>query len=273
MMKHTGGVALGLGLFFAVPAMTFGGGLPDSIGTALEQTLSAIEVLSKLERDVTAGKPLPKNVAVQVTEAPIGDARTRDERQTALRDEVAKLRAEVDAKRFQKEPMLGTEVTPQPDTTAPVTPGLSESFLKALGTSQQGPLPASPSTTNAPAAGAAPQPQAKPSLTAPAASPEGKGYSANALRQAQACYRAGRYEQGLGLLESSQPGPTVDYWKAKTLERLGRVDEAILLFASVETNDDAPELRAAAKHDREFAVWRRDFEKKAGLGKSEGKGS
>ena len=86
-----------------------------------------------------------------------------------------------------------------------------------------------------------------PNAGQPSPSPEGKGYSANPLRQAKACFRAGRYQQGLDILEAVTPFTEGDYWRAKLLDRLGRTDEALLLFASVEVAEDAGPLAAAAK--------------------------
>ena len=93
-----------------------------------------------------------------------------------------------------------------------------------------------------------------PNAGQPSPSPEGKGYSANPLRQAKACFRAGRYQQGLDILEAVTPFTEGDYWRAKLLDRLGRTDEALLLFASVEVAEDAGPLAAAAKRDAEFQI-------------------
>ena len=58
---------------------------------------------------------------------------------------------------------------------------------------------------------------------------------------------------------------TVDYWRARLLEKSGRVAEAIDLFAKVEAAEDAGALAVAAKREREFAEWRLDFERRAGV--------
>jgi len=292
MMKYTGSLALGLGMFVAVPAMTFGGGLPGSVETALDETLHALKVLGQLEKQLDAGKALPETAVEQVTEAPMGDDHSRDDRLVSLRGEVASLQSKVDRRKLEAGVPLasGTESTdadttsePREMTTQGVSPGLSETFIKALGSGQVGPqdpmatgqasssegTPTSmPATSHKPsdesADEAAPSEATAKTTTV---SPEGKGYSADPMRQAQACFRAARYEQGLTLLEGAEASPEVDYWTARMFERLGRIDEAIALFAAIETNDEAKELHAAAKRDREFAEWRRDFEKKAGLGK------
>jgi hypothetical protein len=298
MMKHTGTLSLGLGLFFAVPAMTFGGGLPDSVETALNETLHALEVLRQLETKLEKGEPLGMEDLVQVTEGPLGDERQRDERLSDLRNEVAELQAKADRKKLEEGIPMSLSGSPsttphgptgpdgnttsmpaptnRPLSTKGVSPGLSETFIKALGSGQIGPQPASPANSD-PQAGPSSQPTAdtpvesKPtemgtkSTAKTPSSPEGEGYSANPLRQAQACFHAKRYEQGLSLLEAVESSPTIDYWKARLLERLNRFDEAITLYTTLETSDEATELRETVKRDREFAEWRRDFLKKAGL--------
>lgn len=294
MMKYTGSLALGLGMFFAVPALTFGGGLPDSVETALDETLHALRVLGQLEKQLDEGKELPADAIVQVTEAPLGDDHSRDERLMGLRNEVASLQSKLDRKKLEEGIPLENQTPgdegsdaqePSAMTTMGVSPGLSETFIKALGSGQVGPQPPASmgqasSTQSAPASQPVSEPSAssapsKSSETTAKAedlsttrSPEGKGYSADPMRQAQACFRAKRYEQGLELLEAAEPSPTVSYWTARMLERLDRIDEAIELYNAIETDDDAKELHAAAKRDREFAEWRRDFEKKAGLEKT-----
>ena len=288
MMNHTGSLTLGLGLFFAVPAMTFGGGLPDSVETALDETLHALEVLGQLEEQLDAGKPLPAEADISVTEAALGD-----ERLLGLRDEVAQLQAKVDRKKIESGiPISLPDANPHdphtpsteagdpaaPLSTAGVSPGLSETFVRALGSGQVGPeaptrtgqtssSQSRPASQPAPATGARGQHDAESTAARShaGASPEGKGYSANPMRQAQACFRAKRYEQGLAILEAAEPSAEVDYWTARFFERLDRIDEAIALYTAIETNDQATLWHEAAKRDREFAEWRRDFTKKAGL--------
>ena len=304
MMKYTGGLSLTLGIVFAVPAMTLGGGLPDSVETALGQTLRSLEVLGQLNKQLEAGKPLPPEALQQVTEAPLGDSRSRDEHFEALRDEVSELHSKIDAKKIASGIPLSAlaQGAPQPlnlsdwkaqypsmvDTEEPlqnltrhVSQGLSETFVKALGAGQytaKKPLAGQASGLSANSSKsqaakpsnqpdkqtAATQTDATPDTTNPITSPIAvKGYSADPLRQAQACYRAGRYDQGVTILATVDPSPTVNYWKARLFEKTGRITEAIELFQQVETNDAAGELRESAKREREFAEWRRDFEKRA----------
>ncbi len=289
MMKYTGGLALGLGLFLGLPAFTFGGGMPDSLEAALADTMKALEVLGKVQGDLQAGNPVVRGLVEGLTEPPSGTAPGREQALGKLRDEVSGLQAQLDARRLQEGiPATGRTTGQGPGvggSTGGVTTGLSRTFVRAMGQgdptggAQPGSggastgAPQDPKTDGARAGESKPDPTASgessasadhaPRTGEPGPSPEGKGYSANPLRQAQACFRAGRYQQGLDVLEAVTPFTEGDYWRAKLLDRLGRTDEALELFRAVEVAEDAGPLAAAAKRDAEFAVWRAEFEKKA----------
>jgi len=313
MMKYTGGVSLALGLTLGVPALTLGDGLPDSVETALAQTMRSLEVLGELDGELTRGGNLPSGALHTVTEAPLADGRTRDELYAQLRDEVAGLQSQLDSRKLASDLSLGSNGVggAQPFSLAALeesipkmvqgdgtvesllghaTPGLSPTFVKALGSGQYSPRitpgagsaglsasstdAANAATSNAPSGGAIGTPismggaDATASTStngAPAPNAPVSGYSANPLRQAQACYRAGRYEQGVKILATVESDVTVDYWRARLLEKSGRVAEAIDLFAKVEAAEDAGTLAVAAKREREFAEWRLDFERRAGV--------
>lgn len=313
MMKYTGGVSLALGLVLGVPAMTLGDGLPDSVETALAQTMRSLEVLGALDRELERGGSLPPGALHTVTEAPLAAGQTRDELHAQLRDEVAGLQSQLDARKLASDLSLGTngvggaqpfslqaleESIPlmvQGDGTLEsmvdqAAPGLSPTLVKALGSGQYTPRPlsgagsaglsasnttgATTAQPNAPQGGETGKPLPSGGTDGTAASDTSStkstgapvsGYSANPLRQAQACYRAGRYEQGVKILATVEPDVTVDYWRARLLEKSGRVAEAIDLFAKVEAAEDAGALAEAAKREREFAEWRLDFERRAGV--------
>lgn len=308
MMNHTGSVSLGLGLLFAVPALTFGDGLPDSVRVALGETVRALEVLGQLESGIASGDGLPSSAAAKITEAPIGDERSREERRSELRDEVADLQTKVDAKNLTSG-LPTASIISGPSTIGSltdddgsfpigkITPGLSPTFIRALGGAQFGPSASAASalahkspaglkpssstpTTSGPSmTGPTSEPslvamggdeQADPTTSVDASdpsnpSPEGNGYSAHPLRQAQACYRAGRFEKGIELLAVVDPNPEVNYWKARLYEKVGRTKEAIRMYNKVELDEAAGDLREAAKREREFAEWREAFETKSGI--------
>ncbi len=313
MMKHTGSVALGLGLVFGVPAMTFGDGLPDSVGSALEETLRAMAVLGQLREDLDVGKSLPPHIIENVTEAPAGEARERDERLAALREDVAQLQSQVDLRNMVHDlefttdlpvdvaagstpdsatggepgptsasgasdpdvsPTAGASSSGAPELagtkgTAGITQGLPAGFAESIGSNVQGPLPAPPAGTQGPLT-ITPQEQPETATTkqpeqTAKVGPEGKGYSAHPLRQAQACFRASRFQRGVEILEAAPASTEADYWRARCLEKLDRLEEAIALYESVELAEDAGDLADAAAGDREFAEWRLGFQEKSGL--------
>ena len=295
MMKHTGALALGLGLFLGLPAFTFGGGLPDSVESALDETLRALDVLGDLRSELEADQPLPPGTIESVTEAPTGTAAGRDDHLVELRDEVSALQAQLDARRLREgvalqEPVgtdtpAATQASDTPGTvtdtgvdTRGVSTGLSRTFVRSLGggssdgvalgdTDPDAGQPTEPTDSTEPTGDAGNE------TTDPVAdaaddrtpSPEGQGYSANPLRQAKACFRAGRYQQGVDILEGVAAFPEGDYWRAKCLDRLGRTEEAIVLWQAVAVDEDAGPVAALAERDAEFAAWRLEFEQQSGL--------
>ncbi|MDF1799710.1 MAG: hypothetical protein P1V81_11075 [Planctomycetota bacterium] len=316
-MKHTGSLTLGLGLMFGLPAFTLGGGLPDSVSSALGDTMRALEVLKDLERELNQGVQAPAGTIERITDAPIATPVEREERLVVLRDEVSMLQGQVDAKRLREgtlgtgtlpmgtwntgdtgnepsqAPIIGLPATTGIDTRG-VTTGLSETFIRALGSGEYGPAfgqpmaqktpgskpkgataegsqPASASGTKAKDEGSSAK--AETTNATPARSPEGKGYSANHMRQAKACFRAARYQQGIDILTTLESSAEVDYWHARCLEKLGLIDEAVALYQVVEVADDAGILASSAKRDREFAEWRREFERKSGIRSADKEGS
>jgi len=281
-MKHTGSLALGLGLFLGLPAFTNGGGLPDTLEGALNETMKALEVLGQLKDELDGTTPLPGGTVESLTEAPSGTAPERSGHLERLRDEVSALQVQLDTRQL-REGAAGPELTTGVTGPGAVTTGLPSAFVRGMsgGDSSQTRTAQSTDleetgqqTAETPTEAETAQPAGTESTASetttpaaetehqPAPSPEGKGYSANPLRQAKACYRAGRYQQGLDILEAVTPFTEGDYWRAKLLDRLGRTEEALELFRSVEIAEDAGALAESAKQDAELAEWLRDFRKK-----------
>lgn len=102
----------------------------------------------------------------------------------------------------------------------------------------------------------------KPKATPAVQSPEGKGYSANPLLQAKACFRAKRYQQGLDLLVGAPKSAEVTYWKAQLEDKLGNLDEAIRLYTLLKDDTTAGEFATKAEDEVKFLTWRRDYENK-----------
>lgn len=97
-------------------------------------------------------------------------------------------------------------------------------------------------------------------------SPEGKGYSANPLLQARACFRAKRYQQGLDLLVGAPKGAEVTFLKAQLETKLGNLNEAISLYTLLKEDAESASFAAKAADELAFLVWRRDYEQKGAKG-------
>lgn len=84
---------------------------------------------------------------------------------------------------------------------------------------------------------------------------EEEAFVADRSRLGRACWRGGRYLEGVGALEPLAGDPSADYWRARCLEKLGRNEEALALFGKViELAPDSPEGRSA-REDREYLQW------------------
>ncbi|MDG1499211.1 MAG: hypothetical protein P8N31_06595 [Planctomycetota bacterium] len=299
MMKFTGTLSLGLGIVLGVPALTFGGGIPSSLQEALDETVRAIDVLTQVEKKLQAGAALPTNAVTRLTEPAILDARGRDMLLDKLRNEVGVLQAKADRQESldlpaatvghgSDKPTTMGPVVADP-TAAPVlaedgplnlagiSTGISSNMRTAIsmdgsnaGSNPAGDVSKAESVKEPVGEQAADQsptsgtpentePKAEP---ADADLPEGKGYSANPLRQAQACFRAKRYQQGLDLLAGAPKSAEVTYWKARLSEKLGKWDHAIDLYTGLKDDTNAGVYAAQAEQQLEFVIWQRDFEKK-----------
>ena len=84
---------------------------------------------------------------------------------------------------------------------------------------------------------------------------EADGFVADHALLGRACWRGGRYQEGVSALEPLAGNVQADYWRARCLERLGRSAEALKLYQQViEAAGDSPEGRSA-REDSEFLQW------------------
>jgi len=264
MMRFQTVVASGLTTFLVVPAVTLGG---DEIGTlkeALTNTARALEILAGIENKLDDDEPVSAGIVLAVTEPSILDARRRDERLNALRNECSLLQTELDLlENAATAEAPSTETTSHVSTPTvagdahslpPVHTGIDEATRNALRslageeTSQGEPRDASATVEAAAGEG----------------SPETEEYSADPVGQARACYRAKRYAQGFALLEKVTSGTQALYWRARCLEKLDRLDEAATDLRKVieQTSDGFEKQRAQT--DLEFIEWKKGFLEKLG---------
>jgi len=126
-----------------------------------------------------------------------------------------------------------------------------EAPVRSTGARSQTPqvsvLPTSMETHGAPAEPASAASGEKP--------PAPKEFIADRKRLGRACWRGGRYQEGVLALESLAGDPQADYWRARCLEKLGRPTEAVALYrAVIELAPETPEGRSA-REDCEFLEW------------------
>jgi hypothetical protein len=245
-----------LAAVFVIPAVALQGRAPDSLADALQRTLAALDSLAQIELRVQAGEPGAVQAVLAATEPPLPPELRDDAAVFALRGDVARLEAALDAVHAQSATHVPGHVgsgklDELPVEPAPVaTTGLDESMRRRLGELE-------PLALAAPSSGAAASPSAAPKLR----SFEPDGYAADALRMARAHYKQGRWNEALLLLEQ-RAGATAQetYWRARCLEKLGRDAEAAAAYEAVVADPAAGEDAVRAKGNLEFLRWRLDFE-------------
>jgi len=229
---------------------------------ALGSTERALEVLHGLEQRLQTEPAAALGLILAATEEPMGDESERDRRLEALRNEVGVLQMELDAARSPMlaadgavQSALGTTETwgePRPEIAPHVTTGMDDALRALLvRPSERESLPFLPS-----GAGRTPVQRTQ---HAPPAGGE-VGYSADPLRHGITCYRAGRYDDALKLLAGLDDA-TALYWRARALERLERLDEAIRAMEDAIAKGGEGLEQRRAQNDLEFLRWKRDFVK------------
>ncbi|HTF87804.1 MAG TPA: hypothetical protein VK843_05300 [Planctomycetota bacterium] len=84
---------------------------------------------------------------------------------------------------------------------------------------------------------------------------ETEGFIADRSRLGRACWRGGRYLEGVAALEPIAGDSQADYWRARCLEKLARNKEALELYRKViAASGESPEGRSA-REDLEFLEW------------------
>ncbi len=240
MLKFTYLVQLGLAGALTLPAWNG----QDGSFTALMAEIDA--ALAELSRGLTAQEADAAQTierALRLSEEPIGDERERDELLGLLRRDVGALQQELDELEVFGADARALAATqgPPPASVAPRT-GLGDAERERLRPESQLPS-ASVRADREPVAFETP------------------GYSADPIRHGRAYFRAGRHAEGLALLERHQGLPEADFWRARCLEGLGRLDEALRAHESlIAALEPTHELARRAREEREFVAWRIAFE-------------
>lgn len=215
---------------------------------------NAVAELEQLRADIAAGKPGALQRLLALTEAPLGDARARDERLEQLRGSLAQLEGGAGAAHEATQgarTQLSSAATTAHEATrsAPPTPGAGAQPLAA-------PAPAHAfAPALAPAAGSGSTPSALESA-ANGNALEGPGYCADRVRQGRAYYKAGLYERALSALDPVREEPQALQWRARCYERLGRNAEAIDAYERLIAHPQAGPSADLARADLDFLRWR-----------------
>jgi len=277
MLRFQTTIASLLGTALVVPVF-LGQQQVASLEDALSGTVRALEVLHGLEQRLKDDPIAAMGLVLLATEAPAGEERQRDERLEALRGEVNLLQMELDA---LQSPLTGAggavtgalgtrEALGSPDD-APRTPA-ALGITTGMDDELRARLTERPSSRVLPNEVAPAEPGSKGASQTGARTPTtdasrgtggtgGSGaevYSADPLRHGITCYRAGRYAEAYELLTPLDDAEAL-YWRARVLERLERLDEAITTMErALAKGGEGFELRRA-QTDLEFLRWKRDF--------------
>ncbi len=248
MMRLHSALSAGLAAFFVLPVALPSMGIRQDelqlLEDALSRTVRALEVMGSLEERLRSPDPSMVELVLSSTEQAHLPPAEGGERLETLRREVSLLQMEVDS--------LEISSSSSPADRAPtITIGLDEELRQAL----RMPLHEEP-----PAAELSPPPPTGPSEPSREAQPPTPpGYSADPLRQAVACYRAGRHERALSLLEGREDLEAL-YWRSRCLTQLERTDEAIALLTRIVESAGASYAGRRAESDLDFLRWKKDFQ-------------
>lgn len=229
MMRFTGGIATGLAVLVLGPALL----PPLRVGLAAknrQDPASTQQAITEVE-EIAAGLRMGSREAalrlLDATEAPILDSAGREARSEALRAEVEALQRRLDASLVRGDTKLGAAPREISHAGAVTT-------RTALAT------PRATSTSHA-----------SPRIESPEA-----GYSADPLRQAIACVRAGQHERALDVLARLDKSAAREYWRGKALEALGRAEQALASYDEAAGLAPKSTEGRLARTDAEFLRWR-----------------
>lgn len=267
MLKFNYFTNLGLATLVVVPAVTLGTSQNESLEQTLKRTLHALDQLAAIEQRLNSGDATAVPAVLAACELPLPTPpdrpQARDELLDTLRGDLARLEGEIELvesgssatpahpKARTSDKLNDVDVPPPPAATT----GLDDAARRLLGARTSVPV-----TTPA-----AQQPSSATNTTRPAPSSartfETDGYAADTLKLGRALYRQSRYAEALTTFEQRREDAECSYWRARTLEKLGRDADAVKAYGEVIELKDAGAHADRAKEDLEFLQWRLSFEK------------
>ena len=276
MLKYTGVTSFAAGALLILPSVAQEGSPVRSLEQALARTNHALEVLSGYETKLREGSPNDVRSTIgsllRTTEPATLEAMQRDERTVALRDEINSLQVAYDATvGYERDPELAAALLQSGE-------GLAAGSMGPIGSGQPKNSTGSAAGIETPArmplnggaiTGLDERTRAllqsiQPARHGMSASSHGmgeaEGYSADPVRQARACYKAGQYERGLKLVQPLTGDYDAVYWTARMLEMLDRDAEALAAYERAAQMPLPDGKVNRAERDLEFLRWRLDFE-------------
>lgn len=261
MLKHAGVVtALAGAAFTFAPQGLEDGPRVRALRQAADDRDHAIYVLGELSKQLAAGDPTALAQVKGATEPNELAPMEQDQRLEQLRLEVAELGVMLDAVR-----MSGPRGTAESALLSPrsgLTVGLSAdelSILRSPATANGETRPTLKSMPSPTRNGSTPTQSTSGSAVPGAAPISGLSQSAR-QHQARTAFLAQQYEKSLSLLEGLPNEPAVLHLRARSMERLGRLEDALgaLRMAAADPRLATPELTVLSQRiaaDREYIDW------------------
>lgn len=254
-----------LGTALVVPAITQDKQLQGGLEAALVSSVTSLENLTTIRRDLGDGVVSAVDRLMGSTEQAIMSGQEREERLRLLRLDVNRLQMTLDQLDAGGDGSLvvhtpeialrstGSGIQLQGRNSGPPpTAGLDDATRDLVRS-------ALPHGASDPARGGLGSGPRKKKLETAAE------FSASKLREGRLMYKSGRHEQALTLLQGlteqeAGDGWEAKYWTARCYEKLGRDEEAIKQYEEITAADEAAGgFAQKAKQDYDFLVWKREF--------------
>ena len=253
MMKFTQMVNMGIASILVIPAVALQGEAPGSLEQALHETVATLDHLVKIQTKLEEADTAGIGMILAATEPALPATPERDGYLETLRQDVSRLAMRLDISEGElpiqidvpERQMINGDATPksnEPMRSGPRTTGLDETQRQAL----SGVIAPRFDTKSS----AASLKQRK--------SLEPEDYVADPMRLGRSYFRAGRYDEGVKILEKT-PGMEAIYWLGRCLEKLERVEEAIAAYEKITLSGESGYVVDRARNDLEFLKWKRDF--------------
>lgn len=257
MLRFTTLFNFGLVGALIAPAALQQGSSTEQLEKSISSTDQALGLMAQIEVGLAAGNYSAVESILRATEAPLGEARKRSELLDLLRQEIGQLEFQMQQMNI---PVELDHLNEDPTTAIPDGP-------RAMGV---GTGAVTPGLTNEERSDVElvwpPVPGANLQGVAQAGTNrfrfEKEGFTVDAVSQGRAYYRAKRYTEALRLFLVRAGEPEADYWIGRTLERLGRTQEAIAAYTEVVDSDESGPLGERAATDRDFLNWSIEFNRK-----------